>query len=1050
MAKFFINRPIVAMVIAIVMILIGLVSLRSLPISQYPEIVPPEILVSTNYTGANAVAVEQSVATPIEQQMNGVDNSIYMRSVNANDGAMQLRVDFEVGSDLDISNVLVQNRLSQATASLPEEVNRVGVTVKKSLAFPLVIISLHSPKETYDNYFLNNYAAININDTLARIPGVGQVNILSGSEYAMRIWLKPDRMGQLGVTVSDVSNAIRSQNVLTPAGQIGGPPNPANQEFTYTVHTLERLLTPEEFDEIIVRSNPDGSQIRLKDIARIELGSELYTAIGRLDGKPSGVIGIYQMPGSNALKVAEQVKKTMEELSRRFPRDLEYAVSIDTTAPIVAGIDEIVKTLFEAICLVILVVFIFLQNWRATLIPLLTIPVALIGTFSVFPVIGFSVNTLSLLGLVLAIGIVVDDAIIVVEAVMHHIEGGMTPREAALKAMEEVSGPVIAIALILSAVFVPVGFIGGITGRLYQQFAITIAISVLFSAFNALTLSPALSALLLRPADKRSFLSRIFKGFNTGFEKATSGYLKVAGMLTRKILLSVILLGAVVGLAGFFGTVVPGGFIPDEDQGYITINVQLPDAASLVRTDAVCRKVEEILKKNHHLAHFNTVAGYSLFTSTNSSNNALFFVSLKPWDERPKTARSFEIVRDLNREFAKISDAQVIAFGPPAILGLGTSSGFSMMIQDRAGKTPEFLAENVQKFMKAAAQRPELANLFTPYRASTPQIRADIDHDKVLKMGLSLSEVASSIGAFLGGSYINQFNRFGRIYKVYIEADAPFRAGTETFDLLKVRAQDGTMVPLSSFVKIINTSGPEFTIRFNLYRSVEIDGIPAPGYSSGQALKALEEVAAEVLPSEMGYDWYAMSYQEKKSEGTAGLVFALAIVFVFLILAAQYESWSLPFSVLLGTPFAVFGAFFGLFLARSVNNVFAQISLIMLVGLAAKNAILIVEFARAKFSQGAALIEAALESAKLRFRPILMTAFAFILGVTPLLRASGAGAESRKVMGIAVFNGMLIATILGVLLIPAFFVLIETLTKHKSHGKKPAQGSGPAHEEGSH
>ena len=1035
MAKFFINRPIVAMVISIVIVIVGLVSLKGLPTSQYPEITPPEILLNTTYLGAHAVAVEQSVATPIEQQMNGVDNMIYMRSVNASDGTMQLRVAFEVGSDLDMSNVLVQNRLSQAEANLPSDVKQYGVTVKKSLAFPLLILALSSPNGTYDNNFLTNYATININDTLGRIRGVGQINMLGGSDYAMRIWLKPDRMGELGVAVSDIKKAISEQNALYPAGQFGGPPAPSNQELTYTVRTQERLEVAEEFGNIIVRSKTDGSQIRLKDIARIELGASLYSSVGRLNGKPSGLIAVYQTPGTNAIQVANEIKKTLRKMSERFPQDLEYTISLDTTAPIKAGIDEIIKTLFEAILLVILVVFVFLQNGRATLIPLLTIPVSLIGTFAIFPLLGFSVNTLSLLGLVLAIGIVVDDAIVVVEAVMHHIEQGMAPKEATVKAMEEVSGPVIAIALILCAVFIPVGFMGGITGRLYQQFAIMIAISVLFSAFNALTLSPALSAMLLKPTDKNSFLSRIFRGFNTGFDKLTTGYVGVAGLLSRKLLLSITMIAILVVASGALGKVVPGGFVPEEDQGYATVNVMLPDAASLGRTDKVCRKVEEILGKNPAIANYSTATGFSLMTSSYAPNTAFIFVGFKPWEERSKKERSFEVIAELNREFSKIAEAQVMAFGPPAILGLGNASGFSIMLQDLAGKTPEFLEENTMKFMAAASKRPELANLFTTFRANTPQIRLNVDKEKVLKQKLSLADVNTSIGAFLGSAYVNDFNRFGRIYKVYIQADANYRAKPDTLGLMNVRSADGIMSPLSTLVKVESMSGPQSTVRFNLFRSVEVNGIPAPGYSSAQATKALEEVAKATLPPEMGYDWYGMTYQEKKSEGTAGLVFALSILFVFLILAAQYESWSLPMSVLLGTPFAVFGALLGLFLSRNVNNVFAQIGIILLIGLAAKNAILIVEFARMKFSEGRSLFDSAMEAAKLRFRPILMTAFAFILGVMPLVSASGAGAEARKVMGTSVFSGMLVATILGVLLVPALFVLVNKISKSEKNQK---------------
>jgi HAE1 family hydrophobic/amphiphilic exporter-1 len=1035
MAKFFINRPIVAMVISIIIVLVGFVSLKSLPVAQFPEIVPPMIQVSATYPGANAVDIEQSVATPIEQQVNGVENMIYMRSINANDGTMTLEVSFEVGSDLNMSNVLVQNRVSQAMTSLPSDVTRLGVPVKKSLSFPLLIVSLKSPKGTYDNNFLSNYAAININDALSRIQGVGQLTLFGGSDYSMRVWLKPDRLSKLGVTVDDIVRAIQEQNTLSPGGQIGGAPAARGQEFTYSVQLKGRLKTPEEFGEIIVRSNPDGSQIRLKDVSRIELGTQLYNSVGRLDGKPSAVIAVYQTPGSNALKVSGEIRKKLADFSKKFPQDIEYTVSLDTTLAVSAGIEEIVHTLFEAILLVILVVFIFLQNWRATLIPLLTVPVSLLGTFIVFPMLGFSVNTLSLLGLVLAIGIVVDDAIVVVEAVIHHIERGLTPKEATLKAMEEVTGPVIAIALVLSAVFIPVAFMGGITGRLYQQFAITIAISVLFSAFNALTLSPALSALLLKPAGQpKGIAGKFFGLFNRGFEKVTGKYLGLAEILIRKLVRAAIFILVLCALIFFLGKKIPGGFVPDEDQGYLFANVQLPDASSLERTDLISKKVEKILRETPGISGFNTVTGFSLLTQAFASNTAFFFISLNPWEARRSgDLHAFGIIEKLNRRFEQeIPGAAVFAFAPPSIPGLGTGSGFSMMLQDRSGNPPEYLARYVQAFLEAAEKRPEIERVFSPYRANVPQIYADVDREKVLKLGVSLRDVNTAIGTFLGSAYINDFNRFGRLYKVYIEAESDYRKDIGNLASFYVRNDKGEMVPLSTCVTLKNTSGPEFTNRFNLYRTAEISGTPKPGYSSAQALKALEETAGKVLPADMDYDWSNVSYQEKKAAGTGGMVFVLALVFVFLILAAQYESWSLPFSVLLGTPFAVFGAFLGLWLCRYDNNVFAQIGLVMLIGLAAKNAILIVEFAREKhLRENKPLLEAALMAAKLRFRPILMTAFAFILGVVPLVVARGAAAESRKIMGMTVFAGMIAATVLGVLLVPALFVFIEKIASKK-------------------
>jgi HAE1 family hydrophobic/amphiphilic exporter-1 len=1036
MGQFFIRRPIVAMVISIVTIIVGAVALTRLPISQYPEITPPMIQVTTTYVGASALDVEQAVATPIEQQVNGVERSIYLKSTNANDGTLKLEVSFEVGSDLDINNVLTQNRVSQATPSLPTDVKNYGVSVKKSLSFPLLLVTLTSPSGTYDSNFLSNFALININDQLARIPGVGQVTLFGGSDYAMRIWVKPDKLQSLGLTVTDLVNAVKAQNLLQPSGQIGGPPAPKGTEFTYVVKTKGRLLDPEEFGKIIVRANPDGSVVRLADVSRIELGSVLYNAVGRLNGKSAAVIAIYQIPGSNALEVQKAVKKTMAEVEHQFPAGIKQEMTLDTTAAITAGIDEIVHTLFEAVVLVILVVFVFLQNWRATLIPLLTVPVSLVGTFMVFPLLGFTVNTLSLLGLVLAIGIVVDDAIVVVEAVMHHIEHGMTPREAAQQAMKEVSGPVIAIALVLSAVFVPVAFISGISGRLYQQFAITIAISVMFSAFNALSLSPALSALLLKPAGgKKSLLQPFYNWFNKVFGRFTDGYLSVTGILVRKMIRSVILVAGITALAVLIVGRIPGGFVPDEDNGYFFANIQLPDASSLERTDAVTKRVEQIIGKAPGVEYVTAITGYSLVSGAYASNTAFLFVALKPWEERKaKDEHAFALMEALNKQLAKdVPEALAVTFGPPPIIGLGSGSGFTIMLQDRSGGTPEFLADGTAKFLAAARKRPEIGSARTVFRASVPQIFADIDRDKVTKLGIPVTDVNATLGALLGGTYVNDFNKFGRTYKVYLQAEPEYRDDVRKFGLFAVRGGKGETVPLDTLLSTKPASGPEFTNRFNLYRASEVSGQPAPGYSSAQALAALEQVAKETLPQGMGYAWSNVSFQEKKAEGTAGIVFVFAIILVFLVLAAQYESWSLPLSVMLGTPFAAFGAFLGLWLARMgsqtyVLNVFAQIGLVMLVGLAAKNAILIVEFAKeAKEKRGLGVVEAALEAAKLRLRPILMTAFAFILGVIPLVRASGAGAEGRKVMGMAVFAGMLVATILGVLIVPGLFVLVERL-----------------------
>jgi hydrophobic/amphiphilic exporter-1 (mainly G- bacteria), HAE1 family len=1051
MSKFFINRPIVAMVISIVLVLVGLIVMRGLPISQFPDIVPPMINVSTTYVGASALDVEQAVATPLEQQVNGVENGIYMKSINVNDGTLTLQVSFDVGSNLDMSNVLTQNRVSQAQASLPGAVKNYGITVKKSLVFPLLLVTLKSPDGSFDNNFLSNYASININDRLARTSGVGDVKLFGGSDYAMRLWVKPDLLAKLGLTVPDLVKAVQDQNVVSPAGQIGGPPAPEGTDFTYTVRTQGRLMDEKEFGNIVVRTNPDGSQVRLRDVARIELGTLLYNQIGRNNGKPAAVIAVFQIPGSNAIKVAESIKETMKELSGAFPPDMIHEISLDTTKAVEEGIREIVTTLFEAVGLVILVVFVFLQNWRATLIPLITVPVSLIATFIVFPMLGFSINTLSLLGMVLAIGIVVDDAIVVVEAVMHHIEQGLSPKEATRKAMDEVSGPVVAIALILAAVFVPVAFMGGITGLLYQQFAITIAISVLFSAFNALTLSPALAALLLKPkGGKKSFLEPFYVRFNKVFDKFTGGYLSFAAIIIRKMLRGIAFVGIIIVLIVVLFKRVPSGFVPEEDNGYFLINLQLPDASSLQRTDEVCRKIEAILGETKGIDNFTAIPGYSIFTQTVGPNIGGFFVSMKPWEERKaKEERSFELVEALNRRFAReIPEGVVYAFGPPAIQGLGTGAGFTIFLQDRSGNTPADLATQVERFMAAARKRPEIGRIATFYRASVPQVFANVDRDKVLKQGVAISDVNLTLGSLLGSNYINDFNRFGRVYKVYLSAEGEYRADTWKLGQFAVRSNQGSMVPLSSIVSMKPITGPEFTNRFNLYRSAELTGVPAAGYSSTQALDALQEVAREVLPQGWSYDWANMSYQEIKAAGQGAVVFAAALLFVFLILAAQYESWSLPFSVLLGTPFAIFGGMLGLWISRFfsdsyVNNVFAQIGFVTLIGLSAKNAILIVEFAKMKQEQGMPTIDAALESAKLRLRPILMTSFAFILGVLPLVRAAGAGAESRKVMGMAVFSGLLVATILAIYMVPTLFVFVEKyLVRGKGH--ESPQGSGPS------
>ncbi len=1035
MSKFFIRRPIVAMVIAILMVIIGIVAMFRLPVAQFPNIVPPEIQVQTTFLGADALTVEQSVATPLEQQINGVDNMLYMYSINANNGQMTLRVAFDVATDPNIDQVLTQMRQQQAQSQLPQSVRSYGITNPKSLSSPLMLITLYSPKGTYDATFLANYAYININDPLSRSTGVGQVQIFGAGQYAMRLWLKPDQLAKLQITAPEIWAALNSQNRVNPIGQVGAEPVPKGQEFTYTLRTQGRLVTEKEFGDIVVRAKPDGSIVRVKDVARVELGAQMYNIIGRMNGAPGAILAVYQLPGSNAIEAAKGVKKLLEEMKQRFPEDLDYRVSLDTTLAVTEGINEIVDTLWEAVILVILVVFLFLQGWRATLIPLVAVPVSLIGTFAVFPLLGFSINTLSLFGLVLAIGLVVDDAIVVVEAVEKHIEEGMSPKEATLKAMEEVSGPVVAIALILAAVFIPTAFIPGITGRLYQQFAVTIAISMLISAFNALTLSPALAAMLLRPRkESRGILGKFFGGFNRWFARATDGYVGICGHLIKKSGRALVFLAVVVVAVGLFGAKLPSGFLPEEDQGYFYLDVQLPEASSLQRLDATCKQIEDILRKTPGVEVFNTIVGYSILSQVNTTYNAYFSVTLKPWHERRKAEEKYAaIMANVNRELAKLPSTEAFAFSPPAIPGIGTSGGITFMLEDRGGKGIDFLAENTKKFLDAARKRPEFASATTSFYPSVPQMYASVDRDKAVKQGINLSDLFQTLQSFMGGPFVNYFNRFGRQWQVYILADGEYRTRAENMGQFYVRNKYDQMVPLSSLVTIQRTTGPEFTLRYNEYRASQINVIPAPGFSSSQAMGALEEIFKDTMPSEMGFDYMGMSYQQKvAAEGVpASAIFGLSLLFVFLILAAQYESWSLPFSVLLGTPIAVFGAFAGLWVRSMENNVYAQIGLVMLIGLAAKNAILIVEFAKAKYEEGRPIVEAALEGARIRLRPILMTAFAFILGTVPLAIASGSGASSRQILGTVVIGGMLAATLIAVFLIPVTFYVVEKLAHRK-------------------
>jgi len=1065
MSKFFINRPIVAIVISSLLVMIGGLTILSLPIAQFPNIAPPEVQVLATYVGADAETLEQAVAAPIEQQMTGVDNMNYMYSLNATGNSnTTLVVDFDIKTDPNTDLILAQSRETQAASQLPTDVTNYGITVRKSVTAPLMLLALYSPHGTYDARFLANYAYINLNDPITRLPGIGNVQIFGAGQYAMRLWVKPDQLAKLGITVPDVIAAIQSQNTVNPAGKAGDEPAPPGQEFTYSVLAQGRLVSPEEFGEIVVRETPVNGLVRIKDVARMELGAQDYSVSSRMNGQPSAIVAVYQLPGSNAVDAAAGVKKLMQTMEQRFPQDMGYKIALDQTQSVTQGIKEIVETLAIALVLVIIVVYIFLQGWRATLIPLLAVPVSLIGTFILFPLFGFSLNTLSLFGLVLAIGLVVDDAIVVVEGVERHIEEGMTPKDAALKAMDELSGPVVGIALVLSAVFVPTAFIPGITGRLYQQFAVTIAISVLLSAFNALTLSPALAALLLRKKEEsRGLLRRFFDWFNRVFERANEGYVRVCGGLIRKSFIAVLMLLIVAGAAAFFGSRVPSSFLPDEDQGYLYINMQLPNAASLQRTDQASRQVEKILADTPGVQYSTSVVGFSLLSFVRTSYNAFFFVTLKPWEDRKTRAEQFqEIKARLNRALSQLPEGIVFSFSPPAIPGVGTSGGFTFVLEDRAGHDVQFLAQNLNTFLAALRKRPEIASVSTTFLAGVPQQYIDVDRDKVLKLGVPLTDVYRTIQTFMGGAFINYFNRFGRQWQVYVEAEGSYRARMENVGQFYVRNNRGENVPLSALTKIKARSGPEFTMRYNEYRSAQINGAAAPGYSSDQATAALEEVFKQTMPNEMGFDYLGMSYQEQKArQGVPSwAIFGLSLLFVFLILAALYESWSLPFSVLLSTPVAVFGAFLVLWLRRVImstyypaymvqieSDIYSQIGLVMLIGLSAKNAILIVEFAKDEFEKGKPLADAALEGARLRLRPILMTSFAFILGCVPLWIATGAGSVARQIMGTTVIGGMLAASFIGIFLIPVIFYLVEkwsgASTQPASAGAEPSPAPAP-------
>ncbi len=1046
MADFFIRRPIVAMVIAILTVIVGAISLSRLPISEYPPVSPTMIQATTTYRGAAAEAVMQSVATPIETKVNGVDKLLYMQSFNANDGKMTLNVYFDVGTDVDIMQVNTQNRVSQAEAMLPEAVKREGIVVNRSSPDILMVIGLASPKKTYDAVFLSNYCDLNLVDAIKRVKGVGDVKNFTAQDYTMRVWLQPDKLASLGITPTDIKNALNEQNAQSPAGRIGAEPAPPGQETQFNVRTLGLLKDPKEFAEVIIRSNPDGSQVKIKDVARVELGAQTYDLRARLNKSPAGAFAIYLAPGANALETADNVKKILDEAKAKFPPDMIYDIALDSTLPIKASMEEIVHTLFEAVILVLVVVYIFLQSFRATIIPMCTVPVSLLGAFIMFPALGFSVNVLTMFGLVLAIGIVVDDAIVVVEAVQHHIEHGMKPKEATRKAMREVSGPVVAIGLVLCAVFVPVAFMGGVTGQLYSQFALTIAVAVVFSVINALTLSPALAALLLRePKPGKGPVAAFFRLFNKGFDWVIARYGAIVGGLVRKATISMLLLVVVVFGITRIAKHVPGGFIPDEDKGYLFVAIELPEGSSLQRSDAALKQIEEIVGNTKGVRSAVGLAGMNILNSLNVPNAALMFVGLEPWEERADPSlHAKAIAAEWNKKFYGIPGVRAMAFGPPPLPGYGNVSGFTLQLQDRSGGGIEQLAGYVQQLQTLAAKRPELGRISTTFNPATPQVKVELDHEKARTLNVPVDSVFATLQTYLSGLYINDFVKFGKVYKVFLQAEPEFTNTPDDIGRFYVRSNDGQMVPLSTLVTVTKMSGPNLVTRFNLYNSAEIIGAPAPGYSSGQAIKAIEEVMKE-MPAETGYEWSGLTLQEKKSEGQAPIIFGMAVLFVFLLLAAQYESWSLPFAVLLSVPTVILGTMVGMLVRGFDLNVYAQIGLVMLIGLAAKNAILIVEFAKMKREEGVPTIDAAIEGSKLRLRPILMTSFAFILGCVPLMLASGSGAASRSTMGTGVVFGMTIATLIGLFLIPVCYVFVQKFADRRGKGgpeTAPAEGGG--------
>ncbi len=1058
-SRFFVDRPVFAGVLSVLIVVAGLIGMRALPISEYPEVVPPSIVVRATYPGANPKVIAETVATPLEEQINGVEDMLYMSSQATSDGVMTLTVTFKLGTDPDKAQQLVQNRVSQAEPRLPAEVRSLGVSTVKSSPDLMMVVHLVSPGNQYDLTYLRNYAVLNIKDRLARIEGVGQVQIFGAGDYSMRVWIDPQKAAEHNLAASDISNAIREQNVQAAAGTIGASPSLNGVDLQLNVNAQGRLSTPEEFGNIIVKSGTNGEITRLRDVARVELGAADYALRSLLDGESAVAIPVFQAPGSNAITISDQVSATMQDLQKAMPNGVKYEIVYDTTQFVRASIDKVIDTLLEAIALVVIVVILFLQTWRASIIPLIAVPVSIIGTFAVMYVFGFSINALSLFGLVLAIGIVVDDAIVVVENVERNIENGLSPRDATYRAMKEVSGPIIAIALVLVAVFVPLAFISGLSGQFYRQFALTIAISTVISAINSLTLSPALAALLLKdhhaPKDwltrgMDKVLGGFFRGFNRAFGAASNGYGRsVGGLLNRKsivMLVYVVLAGATYGMFN----AVPGGFVPAQDKQYLIGFAQLPDAASLDRTEDVIKRMSDIAMQQPGVEHAIAFPGLSINGFTNSSNAGVVFVALSPFEERTTPELSGgAIAMALNQKFGAVQDAFIAMFPPPPVNGLGTTGGFKLQIEDRAGFGYQQLDEVTKAFLAKAYQTPELAGLFSSFQINVPQLYADLDRAKAEQLGVSVTDVFETLQIYLGSLYVNDFNAFGRTYSVRVQADAKFRSQAEDIGQLKVRSSNGQMIPLSALLKVDATTGPERTTRYNGFLSADINGGPAPGFSSGEAQAAIERIANETLPSGIAYEWTDLTYQQILAGSSGFLVFPLALLLVYLVLAAQYESLTLPLAIIMIVPMGVLAAMTGVWLTGGDNNIFTQIGLIVLVGLSAKNAILIVEFARELEFEGRSPVAAAIEASRLRLRPILMTSLAFIMGVVPLVISTGAGAEMRAAMGVAVFSGMIGVTIFGIFMTPVFYVLVRKLSGNRpliQHKEEPANTDYKMHE----